>query len=109
MSEELMKSKFIRRPSSVRRPSVVHVAIISEPNARISFKFVLWLLLDYSHDQTILFLSFFFMNIFVFVNMRPHGSQNFKTLLLLEIAAEGFQTFTEFSFQWSSQKCVWDF
>ena len=29
------------------RPSSVRVAIISEPNARISFKFHMWLLLDY--------------------------------------------------------------
>ena len=36
ISAELMKSKFIRRPSV--RPSVVCVAIVSEPNARISFK-----------------------------------------------------------------------
>ncbi len=41
MSAEFMKSKFVRRLSSVR------VAIISEPNARISFKF--WLLLPLSH------------------------------------------------------------
>ncbi len=39
MSPELMKSQFVRRPSSVvRRPSI-RVAIISELNARISFKF----------------------------------------------------------------------
>ncbi len=39
-------------PSSVvRRPSVVRVAIISEHNARISFTFHLWFLLDYSQNQ----------------------------------------------------------
>ncbi len=38
-------------PSSVRASSVVRVAIISEPNARISFKFHLWLLLDYSQNH----------------------------------------------------------
>ena len=31
------------------------------------------------------------------------GAKNFKTLLLLQIAAESFQTFPEFSSQWSSQ------
>ncbi len=44
-SAELMKSKF------VRRPSVVRDTIISEPNAWISFKFHLWLLLDSSQNQ----------------------------------------------------------
>ena len=38
------------RPSSVR-PSSVRVAIISEPNGRISFKFHLWRLLDYLQRQ----------------------------------------------------------
>ncbi len=35
---------------------------------------------------------------FVFVNMGPYGSKNFKMLLLLQIAAESFQTFPEFSY-----------
>ncbi len=34
---------------------------------------------------------------FVFVNMGPYGSKIFKTLLLLQMAAESFQTFPEFS------------
>ncbi len=46
---------------------------------------------------------------FVFVNMGPYGSENFQTLLLLQIAAENFQTFPECSSQWSSQNYVWDF
>ncbi len=46
MSAELMKSKFVR-------PSVVCVAIISEPNAWISSKFWLWLPLGHT-------LGFFF-------------------------------------------------
>ncbi len=41
--------------------------------------------------------------------MGPYGSENFKTLLLLQIAAESFQTFPEFSSQWSSQNYIWDF
>ncbi len=36
--------------------------------------------------------------------MGPYGSENIKTLPLLQIAAESFQTFPEFSSQWSSQK-----
>ena len=40
--------------------------------------------------------------------MGPYGSENFKTLLL-QITAESFQTFPEFSSQWSSQDYVWVF
>ncbi len=47
-------------PSSVVHPSVVCVAIISEPNAWISFK--LWLLLPLGHTQRAFFdfFNFFF-------------------------------------------------
>ncbi len=38
--------------------------------------------------------------------MGPYGSNNFKTLLLLQIAAESFQTFPEISSEWSSQKLM---
>ncbi len=31
-------------------------------------------------------------NLFVFVNMGPNGSENFKTLLLLQIAAKSFNS-----------------
>ncbi len=53
------------------RPSVVRVTIISKPDARISFKFHLWLLPDNSQDQFVLFKKIFFffgfyMNIFNF-------------------------------------------
>ena len=41
--------------------------------------------------------------------MGPYGSKNFKILLLLQIAAEGFETCPEFSSHWSSQNYVWDF
>ena len=34
---------------------------------------------------------------FVFLNMGPYGSQDFKTLLLHQISFESFQTFSEFS------------
>ncbi len=103
---------FVHRLSSVRRPSSVRVAIFSEPNARISFKF--WLLLPLSHTLGLFFevlknKIFIFLRVFfVFVNMLSHGSQDFKTLLLLQIAAESFQSFCQFSSQWSTQKYVWD-
>ena len=41
--------------------------------------------------------------------MVPYGSENFKMLLLLQIAAERFPTFPEFSPQWFSQNSVGDF
>ncbi len=64
MSAELMKSKFVRCPSSVRRQSV-RVAIISEPNAWISFKF--WLLLPLSHIYMLGRFWIFFVKNFVFI------------------------------------------
>ena len=44
--------------------------------------------------------------LFVFVNMGHSGSENVKTLLLLQIAAKSFQTCPQFSSQWSSQNYV---
>ncbi len=55
------------------------------------------------------FFFFFFLRTFVFVNMGPYSSENFKTLLLLKIAAECSQSFFEFSTQWSSQKYCFGF
>ena len=109
MSAELMKSKCVRRLSSVRRPPSVRVVIISEPNARISFKF--WLLLPLTHTLGCFFnfwilFKIFLRIFFVFLCMAPYGSQNFKTLLPLQIAAESFQTFSECSSQWSTTQ--WD-
>ena len=37
------------------------------------------------------------------------GVKIFKSLLLLQIAVDSFQTFPEFTSQWSSQKRVGDF
>ncbi len=103
--------------SSVVRPSVSpgRVAIISELNARISFSFsygfpwaipsdIFWIF----EKRNSIFLRIFF----VFVNMGPYGGKNFKTILLLQIAADSFQTFPEFSSQWSSQNTLgifWNF
>ena len=56
------------------------------------------------------YFFFIFIRIFVvFINMGPYGSENFKPLLLLQIAAESFQTFPEFSSQWSSWNYFRDF
>ena len=104
-----MKSKFVRHLSVVH-PSV-GVEIISERNARISFKF--WLLPPLGHMLTrfLNFLKTFFLRkyFFFFVNMGPHGSENFKTRPLLQIAAKRFQTFPEFFSQWSFQNHAGDF
>ena len=43
----------------------------------------------YSEAMFYLFFFYYFLQIFfVFINMGPYGSENFKTLLLLQIAAE---------------------
>ncbi len=39
----------------------------------------------------------------MFVNMEPNGSENFKTLLLLQVAAKRFQT-SEFASKYSPHK-----
>ncbi len=83
----------------VRHPSV-RVAIISEPNARISFKFGCCFLWDIRSDLFRIFDFFFF---FFFLILGTYGRKKVKTLLFLQIAAESFQTFSEFSSQWSSQ------
>ena len=66
--------------------------------------FILFLnfLLSCPHKSTVLdfeILSFWFFTIFffVFINVGPYGSQNFRTLLLPQITFESFQTFSEFS------------
>ncbi len=43
------------------------------------------------------FLIFFLRIVFVFINMGPNGSENFKTPNLLQNATESIQTFPEFS------------
>ncbi len=92
LSAEFMKSKFVRRPS-------VLVTIISEPNARISVKFWLLLPLGYTLGHGKKWGRRYFRIFFVFVNIAPYGSKSFKTLLVLQIVAESFQTFPEFSSQ----------
>ncbi len=51
------------------------------------------------------FQNFFF----VYLNMGPYLSHNFKTLLLTQITFESFQTSSEFSCEWSSWKVCFEF
>ncbi len=101
-----MKSKFVRRPSSVR-PSFVRPSVRLWP--RLSLKLLHGFLSNFScgfpwaicpevffnfeKKIILIFLRIFF----VFVNMGPYGSENFKMLLLLQIAAKSFETCPEFS------------
>ncbi len=107
MSAELMKSKFVRRPSVCGIDYLwsycmdyFQILVVASPGqyAQTFFSFL-------KKKKFFNFLWIFF----VFVNMGPYGSKNFKTLLLLQITAESFQTFPEFSSQWSSQNYIWDF
>ena len=41
--------------------------------------------------------------------MGPYGNKNFKTLLFPQITFKSFQTFSDFSSQWSSQKYLFWF
>ncbi len=92
---------------SIIHPLSVHVAIISEPNAQISFKF--WLLFPLAQFYAETFFeilkkkkkfSRFYCEYFSFSLTIGTliGSENFKMLLLLQIAAKSFQTFPEFPF-----------
>ncbi len=114
MSAELMKSKFVRRPS-VRpsvcpsvRPSVCgidyllsycmdcfQISVVASPGA-------------YAQEKNFFFFDFLGI-FFVFFKMGPYGSQNFKTLLLPQISFESFQTLSEISSQWSYKSSVLDF
>ncbi len=51
----------------------------------------------------------FFVFVLNHVNMGPYGSQNFESLLLLQITFESFETFSEFSSLLSSQKYCFGF
>ena len=89
-----MKSQFVCRLSPVC-PSVC-VTIISELYALYNFFQILVMASPGPYARTFFeflkknFFLIFLRIIFVFVNMGPDGSENFKTLLILQIAAESF-------------------
>ncbi len=96
---------------SVVRPSVVRFSLNLAHGFLSNFGCcVLWAIRP---DVFFIFVKKFFFDFlrifFVFVNMGPYGSEICKTLHLLQITAESFHTFPEFSPQWSSQNYVWDF
>ncbi len=99
MSAELMKSKFVRRPCR---------NYISEPNARISFKFHLWLLLDYLQRQFFSFFLFIFYEYISFsLTWDPIGVKISKHYSLLPQLCFIFnQTFSKYALWQSSQELL---
>ncbi len=96
MSADLMKSKFVRRPS-VRGIDYLwtlcmdffQILVVASPGLYAQTFFFIF----QKKKKNWNFLRIFF----ILVNVGPYGSENFKTLLLLQIAAESFQTFPDFS------------
>ncbi len=105
MLAELMKSQFVRRPSVTQLSPNLMRGFLS--NFGCCFPWAIRP--DFFFNFWKKFFFDFLRIIFVFVNMGPYGSENFKTLPLLQSAAESFQTFPEFSSQWSAQNLEWDF
>ena len=94
--------EFVHRPSSVSQLSLnlMHQFL---SNLGCCFPRTIW------SDVFWIFDFFYLLRIlFIFVNMGPYGSENFKTPLP-QIAAKSIQTFPQLSPQWSSQHFVWDF
>ena len=107
----VIKSKYVRRPSvgrsSVRLwhrlvPNLLHKFL---SNFSYCFRWPICLYVFEFLKTKCLFRCFSI----VLFNMEPYRTKNFKMLLLLQIAAEGFQTFPEFSSQWSTQNYVLEF
>ena len=109
MSAQLMKSKFVHRPSIVR-PSVCQLSLNLMHGLLSNFScgFPWAIRSDFFWIFEKKFFFDFLRIFFVFVNMGPNGSENFKTLLL-QIVAKCFETCPEFFSQWSSQNYVRDF
>ena len=74
MSATLMKSKFVRRPSSVCRSSVLQLSLYPMPGflSNLSCCFPWAICWDV------------FWNFEIFFTMEPNGSENFKQLLLIQ-------------------------
>ncbi len=98
MSAELRKTQFVS-PSVIRLSvsqlslNLMHEFLSNFSCGLTGFPWAIRL------DNFLIFENFFdFLRIlFVFINMGPYVSENFKTLLLLQIAAKSCQTFPEFS------------
>ena len=93
--------------SSSVRPSVRQLRFLG--NRCMDSDQILWEATYPPNLQTTCFLSFFFKILnfhiyFVFINMRPYGSQNWKTLL-----PQSLLNFTWFFSPMSSQSYFWNF
>ncbi len=108
MSAELMESKFVRHPSVSQLPLNLLHGFLS--NFMCGFSWTI-------RRANFLFLKkkiwewggILYGYISFSLTWDPYGSENFKMLLVLQIAAEKFQSFPEFSFQWFSQNYHWEF
>ncbi len=114
MSAELMKSKFVSRTARFVRPSVslwyrLSLKLLHGLLSNFSCGFPWATCPDFFHFWKKKFFLYFLGIFFIFVNMGPYGSQNFKTLLLPQISFESFQFFSEISSQWSWQKYCFGF
>ena len=93
MSAEFMKSKFVCSPSVLQLfLNLMHSFLSNLVVASFG---------PYAEVYLFIYLFIFFWILlrifFVFVNMGLYGSDNFKTLPLLQFPAKGFQIFPEFS------------
>ncbi len=95
------------RNLSVFRPSSVRVAIMSEPNARVSLKFWLSLSLGHRLGRTYIdcFLLFAKILFFVFVNMDPMGAIMSKLYSCYKSQPNVFKNFLNFR----RNGPLWDF
>ncbi len=97
--------RFVRRPSSVVRPwSQLYLFLMCGFLSNLGCCFPWAIPPDvFGIFEKKIFSCLDCLGIFfVFGKMEPYASKNFKTLLL-QIAAETFQTSPEYSSQWSSQ------
>ena len=95
--------KFVGRPSACRH-QFCGINYLWTYHVDFFSNFICWLprairrAFFFNFGEKIGFLRIFFF----FFNKGRHGSKNIKTLLLLQIAAESFQTSPESSSQWCS-------
>ncbi len=105
MSAELMKSKFVRRPSVVRLWHRLSLKLLHGflSNLSCGFPWAIWL-------EGFFFFFWFCLRIFfMFVNIGPYGSQNFKMLLLPQSLLNSFKLCLNFLLSGSHNSTILDF